>query len=346
MVNEVQNYHNNKAEILKQARNRKLYLKDIDFYGMRKLFLELIDWKGNIPNNFYLSHGVPLVHNLKPPNASVLGLKYPIIFFNSELNRKKHISLDQLKSKETYTIGTPFVQYRNKYKINKSVAANGTLFFPAHSTHHISVEQNYNNICVQLAQLPERFKPIKICMYWLDFIRGHDKVFTESGFKVVCIGHMSNQNFYHDFYSLLKEFKYTSSNSFGSYCAYSVEMGIPFFMISSEVNYKMKENVKSGFNYGDNLKRELFNLFEVDLMESDVPTKEQIDFINEIIGPKVIDSEKIKNLITRYSFDSRKFKIKESFQKTIWKWGDFLPQKMKSGLNKIVPRPFLPTMEF
>ena len=55
----------------------------------------------------------------------------------------------------------------------------------------------------------------------------------EKGFDVVTAGHKFDKKFVNRFYEILSNHKYATSNAYGSHVPYSIEMGLPFFILKN-----------------------------------------------------------------------------------------------------------------
>lgn len=185
---------------------------------------------------------------------------------------------------------SPFVFYRKRRKITAEQEACGTIAFPAHSTPSIDDDTGYSGYIRSLKALPERYHPIAVCLHMHDINKGLHRVFIEAGFKVETAGNTSNQNFVSRFYSVVKKYKYATSNVVGSYAYYCVEMNIPFFIYGEKpgwVNFGDK-NIPSGRyapwenGYGK-IVDELFQAGE-SLQEGPHVTLRQRNFVEKHLG--------------------------------------------------------------
>ena len=131
---------------------------------------------------------------------------------------------------EAYSIGSLFANYRNYKRIEKSENSRGTLAFPSHSTELIDVVLDWDDYADALLALPDEFQPVGVCMYWKDMVKGAYRHFIDKGINVYCAGHYSDLDFVDNFYSIIRNFKYTTGNMVGSHAYYAVEMGIPYFL--------------------------------------------------------------------------------------------------------------------
>jgi hypothetical protein len=106
----------------------------------------------------------------------------------------------------------------------------GTLFLPMHSTHMVEVDFDREAVIAELADLPDEFKPITICLHWQDIEKGLDKFFIDRGFDIVCAGHLTDSEYIFRWLHLVSQFKLVAHCGFGSALFYSVLAGVPFYL--------------------------------------------------------------------------------------------------------------------
>lgn len=143
------------------------------------------------------------------------------------------ISVENWKAisrKPCYCMYSPFVFYRQRNKIEVSSGARGTIAFPAHTTPSIDDVSDIQVYIDQLKQLPEEFQPVSVCLHMHDINKGMHNKFIQNGLEVFTAGNSMDDRFIERFYSIIRRFKYSTSNFLGSYTYYCVEAGIPFFI--------------------------------------------------------------------------------------------------------------------
>jgi hypothetical protein len=195
------------------------------WYGQDILLREWAGLPNTIPILLLTHHGVELTLETM---QSYINNRNPII-----VSRKDFAKLYSDKyGKQAFVSGCPAIHYRRKHKIEKDNDANGTIVFPAHSTHHINADYDIERYISDLLSLPEEFHPISACIYWKDLMDGRGEPFIKNGIKVYTAGHMFDPKFYNTFYSILRRFKYSTSNhTFSSSNPLSMEMGIDSFFL-------------------------------------------------------------------------------------------------------------------
>lgn len=160
----------------------------------------------------------------------------------------------------------------------------GTIFFPSHSTSHVTVRTDYKNLCGKLLNLEDKYHPITICIYWRDYNLGHHEDFIKAGFKVYSAGHIYDPYFLFRFYHLCSQHQYSASNQTGSHLFYSVYAGCSFFFIDSEnIEYVASEKIKNR-DMSISHPETVFALKKLFSIPHEKSTNEQIGIVNEFLG--------------------------------------------------------------
>ncbi len=196
-------------------------------------------------------------------------------------------------------LGSPFVIYRRKKGIEISPAAKGTVVFPAHSSHSVIQQFDVLKYCEELSRLPNLFKPLTICLHYID-VDTLGPLFEKYGYSVVTAGksRQGGTGFVDSFYKILSQHRYSTSNDIGSYTFYSVEMGVPFFVYGPESVAVLRHN-NNQYNQSDLLEkvREMFREFKTEI--SDEQYKFVLDEvgINDAVTPKELRSILVKRAL-------------------------------------------------
>lgn len=217
---------------------------------------------------------------------TVLEYKSNIIFYHSK--RLSDIFKEKtLRQSETYL--SPFTFHRKRYaKKYTSLNRKGTISFPAHSTDLIDSTFDVLGYVKKLKELPEEYQPVDVCLYYKDIELGRHHLFLDNGFKVYCAGHIYDTSFISNFYSIIKDYKYSTSNTIGSYLFYSVDFKIPFFIYGDSPvydNHSLDPNSEKGVYNPYFLYKQMsfvYHLFTTDLKTNPVTIskhqKEVVEF--------------------------------------------------------------------
>ena len=234
------------------------YFQEDQKYGNNRIIRMYSGWPDDKALPCRYEHGhCPC--NQKPAND--LGTKKQLMLV---YNRRRLKLWQSYSKKKAVILGSPFVHYRRMMKISRAHDASGTLVFPFHSTPKEKGIFDREAYCRELKKLPPSFFPLKICIHEHDLLYGYEKIYEKAGFEVVSAGVREDPEFPARFYDLLRNCTYATSNAFGSYLFYAVEMDIPFFLYGPEVtvsyltkgiDLKMKD-----FDFGGRIER-LFSTF-------------------------------------------------------------------------------------
>jgi hypothetical protein len=209
-----------------------------EFYGFGKCIREYGYFPKGWPLMVFTDHSGPSI--LKRFTNYDISTSAPVVMFHSPYLVEKWRNE---YSKPCYNLYSPFVYFRRTRNITKSIMAKGTLAYPAHTIPELDISSNLSQYISHLKQLPDKFQPVSISLHYHDINKGVHKEFLKQGFRVFTAGNPADYGFVDKFYSILENFKYTTSNIIGSYVFYSVEMGIPFFLCGDEPAYS--SNTKS-----------------------------------------------------------------------------------------------------
>jgi hypothetical protein len=196
-------------------------------YGYNAIIREYASYPLNLPLLFDGDHGwSPLT---EPSDHDLLSDK-PLMLV---LNRRRLQAWNEKSSIPAAILGAPFVHYRKLRQIEKDIAADGTVAFPAHATELMDAVFDIDGYCKLLKSLPSEFHPITICLHPDDLTRKKDVIYKKYGFNIVTAGpkRVPGFEFVQKFYEILRSHKYATSNKVGSYSFYAVEMNIPFFIL-------------------------------------------------------------------------------------------------------------------
>ena len=240
-------------------------------YGWFPKWLPLCIYTDHSPGDRDISYA----HELESPS--------PVQFYHfpSRVKRWKEIS-----KKPCYCLYSPFVFHRKRNGIERLTDANGTIAFPAHTTTDLDDISNIQLYIDQLKRLPAEYQPVSICLHMVDIQKGLHKEFIANGFDVYTAGHAYDHRFTERFYSIIRKFKYSTSNLGGSYLYYCVEMGMPFFLYGNEPRYINKSDLNIEKGEYTSYKRQEAYLKLLDLFSVMTTTisEEQKTFVNKNLG--------------------------------------------------------------
>jgi hypothetical protein len=290
-----------KLDILCQE--RELITREIfspnDYYGQAEILKSYVGLPNSYALKIVLQHGLDFSNLIWDAESSAkLPIFLPPSFHRAAIYREK-------TSKPSIPIGFGFLyaiqQFHEQYGQTIDCSErHGTIVFPSHSTHHITAMFDFEDYAQTLENLPEKYKPIVICMYWKDFLLGHHLEYTKRGFKVVTAGHMYDPMFMLRLYDICRQFKYSTSNDIGTHLFASVKSGCCFFYAGvSDVSYENPQEAPL------DLTSEFYQIKQQSLMlfsrPSDRMNHDQYAFVDSHMGTQNFRSKNAMRLIFFYA---------------------------------------------
>lgn len=214
---------------------RLIFGAEITNYGFDRLVKKHLSWPKWLPLAVEVHHGW---YPRSAPRQGDLKKNVPAILV---FNTRQAEAWAAKSSKPVHVLGAPFIHYRRSMCLEQSAAAQGTIVFPVHSGTIVEAKFDVSAYCAELKSLPAEMHPITICLHEDDIKKGRQIAYLEEGFSVYCAGARRGERFAENFYELLRRHKYSSSNGLGSYVLYSVEMGIPFFLLGPSATFDSVE---------------------------------------------------------------------------------------------------------
>lgn len=207
-------------------------------------------------------------------------------------NKKKNDLMRNRHGKRSYHVPHPWVYYRKKHYPSLSSSRTGTLVFFAHSNNTTSPKyQDLDSYINALKALPEKYQPVVLCLSFHDIQKGLNKKLRKYNLPLVTAGTTNSRQFVDRFYSLISQFRYSSSANIGSHTFYLIEAGIPFFLLGPYPEYEIRGSkaVKDGkqnlSDYGDAEDLEKFeSLKNLLSIQTDTVTNEQKELVAEYLG--------------------------------------------------------------
>ncbi len=239
----------------------------------QRLLLNLEQWNGNtfygigqimkryakipliLPLNCRIQHGIKFFYlyndiDAVKEHASFYISGDPTCLFwvhndkNTNFFRKNGVS-------NVISMGSPVI-YMDSYLdvLKRRNKPKGTIAFPCKSTHGINIKMDYTEYSKMLANLPDRFKPIKVCMYYLDIENGKHQAFIDKGFDVVSNGSLQSQDFLYKFFLNSMSCEYATSNDpLSSATYYCIYAGLKYFYYGPEMTFSTEKELLGHSQY-------------------------------------------------------------------------------------------------
>jgi glycosyltransferase involved in cell wall biosynthesis len=298
--------------LIELCKDRQLITNEIfrpnAYYGINHVLKQYSKIPENTPIRTIIPHGIVLDENhiWMAEKTSLLDTVMVYPPYRKKVYQTKMGKNIQLSA-------SPFCYVKKLLQHLPSPQRSGTLFFPSHSTHHVSVEMDFESLADNLVELSERFQPIKVCIYWRDFNLGHHKPFQERGLPVVSAGHIYDKNFLIRLYHLMSQHKYAAGNSLGSHIFYSTYAGCSYFHLENfPVNRLGDENVlrRDVAEASLTRKKQLKRIFAIENLNKN-HVKNTLS--NKYLGSKYLkDPSKLHDQLLQKRREKKQFAVEEN----------------------------------
>jgi hypothetical protein len=274
-------------------------------YG--RAFRQVANYPRQLPLFFNCDHGV--MHGSKCWQNETESA-YPVFF---TWLRKKSELMNKGFGKRSYHIAHPWSYYRRKHFGNLPKARSGTLVFFPHSNATTSHLFDLDQYIADLKSLPPKCQPVAICLSFHDVHAGVHKKLRRYGLPLVTAGHGNSQKFIDRFYSLVYQFRYTTSPNIGSHTFYIMESGVPFFLYGPYPKLEIKNSafVADGV-YGNEILGDAEDLQKINTFiqlmydMTDEVTPEQQQFISYYLGlDSTVSSREVSRIVWTELFSLR-----------------------------------------
>lgn len=339
-------FHFDQGQLDLLCRDRQLRTKEIhptnDFYGQASVLKRYVGLSERYSLKSVLEHA-PVLHDRMWQQDRITALP---VNFSCSLARAKVMELHS--GRPTYPIGFGFLYA--KALLDKTIAQDshpikrcGTVVFPFKSTHMIDTNFDHRDYALRLAALPEQMKPIVICVYWKDYLRGKHDPYAEQGFQIVSAGHMFDRDFLLRLYDICRHFRYAVSNEFGTHLFLSVASGCRFsYVASSTITREIPASEQSDYvqnNSGfQSVRRQSLKLFSEIREET---SRHQRQFVDQILGTEYFRSpHELRRLIARAELYDKLFPRQRISDATSHRWPTFWPRRLarlQTSLAKRMP---------
>lgn len=242
-----------------------------------KTFRKQIGYPRFLPLYFCSDHYVDMLSSFRENEAKP---KYPLYL---SWNKQKCGYLKSVHGVNAVHVQHPWIPYRRKKYPDRNKNARGTLLFWPHSSENLTVKVDIDKAEMALSGLPERYKPISICVSSHDVQLGLIPELRKLNYAIVSVGNVQDQRFVDRFYKLVNNFKYSAGFFPGSHVYYLHEFGIPYLaldyaLVTMSVDLLAKD-------YPDINQREIFeNWYNSMKGYTEEVTPDQMAFALEQLG--------------------------------------------------------------
>lgn len=140
-------------------------------------------------------------------------------------------AFEQAASKTVVPAASPYVYVQRLFGGPVEGDRRGTIFFPAHSTHHVTADLQAQRLAETLLAVGEPYAPVTVCLYWRDVQLGRHHPFIERGLEVVSAGHMFDPRFLFRLHELCGRHRYASGSSVGAHIFFATASGCTYVLL-------------------------------------------------------------------------------------------------------------------
>ena len=194
------------------------------FYGIDAILKRYAGLPQTYPLKVVVPHGPFLSEDFLWEAEEAAPL--PVVFCYPPYRERVYVNRT---GKRVILSASPFLYVVEMLKNQPQPGRRGTIFFPSHSSHYMTVQMDFERLAEELAHLGDEYKPITVCIYWRDFNLGHHIAFQKRGMRIVSAGHMYDPDFLFRFYHLCSMHRYAACSGPGSHIFYSVKSGCSYF---------------------------------------------------------------------------------------------------------------------
>ena len=223
---------------------RELY-GGVTYYGIGQIIRKYAKFPAFIPLPVAIQHGwtiFPVQHDARYDASENW-------YWSNQIEQKYQ---EKFTGLNTRVVGAPFLYLLKiiNYSELPSSQRKGSIIFPSHSSALVGMECDFNKYADMLCDLPDEYKPITVCIYYLDQDKGLDKPFLDRGFEVVTNGrNLYETNFLKNYVFNTQTKKYAFSNQMTSALLFASAMGLKSFFYGPPFATKSTDTNYQGINY-------------------------------------------------------------------------------------------------
>ncbi|WP_295437995.1 hypothetical protein [uncultured Thiodictyon sp.] len=206
------------------------YYPSLTYYGIGAIIRKYSSFPTFLPLPVSIQHGWDIA-----PNAHDAREDAPENWYWScNLEAQYQQSYPRVK---TRAIGAPFLYLLKsvEYEPARKSERKGSIVFPSHSSDLVEMKCDFDKYAAMLASLPDLYKPITVCLYYIDKERGFDRPFLRHGFDVVSNGaNLYEAQFLLNFIYNTRGKRFSFSNQMTSALLFASAMGLTSFFWGPE----------------------------------------------------------------------------------------------------------------
>jgi hypothetical protein len=207
------------------------------FYGIDKILFRHARLPNILPFPLAVQHGWS-----RYPSTFESSANPPEIWVWSE--RIAHEFRKLYDPRRIRIVGAPFCYlYQQMRSELPPTECKGSIVIPTHSSHFAKSHYSVSEYVEMLSDLPDRFRPITVMLYYLDMTHEVVDTYTGRGYNVVCNGSLWDSDFLVRFTRNVYGKQYCIFNELGSGVFYSAYLGLKPFYYGPAVKFENRGNV-------------------------------------------------------------------------------------------------------
>lgn len=263
---------------------------NVTYYGIGKILKEYAGFPLWIPLPVAVQHGWSIIATKHEARYNAVENWY----WSKNLEQKYQEEFPELR---TRTTGAPFLYLLRSLNYTEPENKQGSIVFPSHSSKLIEIKCDFTTYADLLESLPEDYKPITICMYYLDQERGLDKPFRDKGFEIVNNGNsLYDVSFLSNFIKNTDGKKYAFSNQMTSALLFASAMGLKSYFYGPEFEVESADPNYAHLDYTQHHRQwesEYAQLFHF----PNCALQAQQNFVSEELGESYLLSKQAMKLL-------------------------------------------------
>lgn len=189
----------------------------------------------------------------------------------------------------------PYIQYVNNFKTKKRLVklknelGKVLLVFPSHSFIGAYTEYNINDFIQEIESMSKDYDTVLISLYYLDIIRGYDKIYIQRGYKIVCSGIRTDRWFLSRQKDLFCIADMSMSNDVGTHVGYSITMNVPHYIFKQPIEILGCDGIEySKSTYNEIRHKEFNEIIKAFNIKENTITENQRNIVNYYWGQQLI----------------------------------------------------------
>lgn len=265
--------------------SREIFIAN-DMYGHASILKAYSLWPAKRPLKVVIPHGPS--YRLETRWDYEKNVCLPMIAAHTE-----ELAQDYMKwtGKTVRLIASPYLYLLEIMRDQPVQARQGTIFFPLHSTENVMVETDFALQADELLKLDQTYQPITVCIYWVDYLKGHHLPFQERGFRIVSAGCLTHVSFLARLHHLMARHTYAMSCFPGTHTMLSIASGCTFLSYGTHWKHLGRPENQERYDVHQLLKQDRMDRFQRMFRWDDpLPREEQLAWANHYLGREWLGS--------------------------------------------------------